>query len=426
MQFNSMINAWGGVGSITYSKSDTLEVYFRQGYSRWEPGLMDNEKRLQAFVERFRLLQSDETFSKISKIHIVSGCSPEGNWDFNQRLSKKRAASIKRVLEEYIYLPDSLIVVNSLGVNWEGLRRMIEEDDNVPYRDEVLEILTHPEIVVNPNGKKVETRKLRLAYLRDGLPWKYMYEHIFPTLRMSNLQIVVEWEKLHRDQSEVTKNLAVSNPIQENPVYLNAPESFLRPLEMSPERPSSFYMSLKTNTLYDLAAIPNVGVEFHLGRNWSLNANWMYAWWDHNVSHFFWRLYGGEIGFRKWFGKESKKKPLTGHHLGLYGQIFTYDFEVGGRGYLGGNPGGNLWDQPNYGGGIEYGYSLPIAGRLNIDFTIGVGYQTGIYHEYEPVDDCYVWQVTKRRHWFGPTKAEVSLVWLLGKGNMNKDKIRKR
>ena len=121
-------------------------------------------------------------------------------------------------------------------------------------------------------------------------------------------------------------------------------------------------------------------------------------------------------------GKAAQKKPLTGHHLGVYGQIFTYDFEVGGRGYMGGVPGGTLWDKMNYIAGLEYGYSLPIRSRLNIDFSIGVGYWGGIYYEYLPMDNCYVWQATKQRHWFGPTKAEISLVWLIGRCNYNKEK----
>ena len=89
---------------------------------------------------------------------------------------------------------------------------------------------------------------------------------------------------------------------------------------------------------------------------------------------------------------------------------------------MGGEPGGSLWDSANYAVGVEYGYSLPIAKRLNIDFTIGVGYWGGKYYEYEPLDGHNVWQVTRQRHWFGPTKAEISLVWLLGNGNSNKSK----
>ena len=44
---------------------------------------------------------------------------------------------------------------------------------------------------------------------------------------------------------------------------------------------------------------------------------------------------------------------------------------------MGGKPGGTLWDKMNYSTGVEYGYSLPVAYRLNIDFTIAVGYWGG-------------------------------------------------
>lgn len=146
----------------------------------------------------------------------------------------------------------------------------------------------------------------------------------------------------------------------------------------------------------------------------------MYGWWKIDRRHWYWRAYGGDIAIRKWWGKAAEKKPLTGHHIGIYGQIFTYDFETGGRGYMGGKPGGTLWDKMNYIVGAEYGYSLPIARRLNIDLTIGAGYWGGIYHEYKPEADYYVWQSTKERRWIGPTKVEISMVWLIGHGNTNR------
>lgn len=71
---------------------------------------------------------------------------------------------------------------------------------------------------------------------------------------------------------------------------------------------------------------------------------------------------------------------------------------------------------------MEYGYSLPVAKRLNIDFGLCIGYGGGKYKVYEPEDDCYVYKETKQRHWFGPTRAEISLIWLLGNGNQNSKK----
>ena len=112
----------------------------------------------------------------------------------------------------------------------------------------------------------------------------------------------------------------------------------------------------------------------------------MYAWWKSDPDSWYHRTYGGDLEFRKWFGRKSLEKPLQGWHVGLYGQMVTYDFDWGGRGYLG--------DRWSWAGGVAVGYSTPIAKRLNLDFNLGIGYLGGEYKEYLPIDDCYVWQVT--------------------------------
>lgn len=182
-------------------------------------------------------------------------------------------------------------------------------------------------------------------------------------------------------------------------------------------------MDLRTNMLFDAFAIPNIGVDFYLGKNFTIGANWMYAWWKTDKRHRYWRIYGGEINARRFFGSKAAEKPLTGHHLGIYAGAFTYDFEWGGMGYMGGKPSGTLWDRCMFYGGLEYGYSLPVSPRLNIDFTLGIGYMRGTEERYVPeINDHYVWKGTYKRSWVGPTKAEVSLVWLIGQGNTNKRK----
>lgn len=181
---------------------------------------------------------------------------------------------------------------------------------------------------------------------------------------------------------------------------------------MQEVRKKPWYVGVKTNMLYDALLVPNGGLEIYLGKNWSIDAYWMYAWWKSDRVHNYWRTYGGDVELRKWLGSAARSKPLTGHHIGAYAQIVTYDFELGGRGYLA--------DRWSYAAGVSYGYSLPVAKRLNIDFSMGLGYMGGEYKEYLPQDGHYVWQSTKRRHWIGPTKAEISLVWLIGRGNTNR------
>jgi len=162
--------------------------------------------------------------------------------------------------------------------------------------------------------------------------------------------------------------------------------------------------ALKTNLLYDAALIPNLGVEIPLARQWTLALDGFWAWWSQDSRHRYWQGYGGYVTLRRYFSPTaSRPSPFTGHHLGIYALGMTYDVEWGGRGYQAAKFG--------FGGGIEYGYSLPIARRLCLDFSIGLGFQDGEYKEYVPQDGHYVWQSTHKRHWWGPTKAEVSLVW---------------
>ena len=52
----------------------------------------------------------------------------------------------------------------------------------------------------------------------------------------------------------------------------------------------------------------------------------------------------------------------------------------------------------------------PISSRLNLDFSIGIGYMWGKYMKQHLVDTHDVWQSTHNRSWFGPTKAEIGSV----------------
>ena len=176
-------------------------------------------------------------------------------------------------------------------------------------------------------------------------------------------------------------------------------------------------LALKTNLLYDAVLIPNIGLEVSLGKQWTVGADWFYTWFSSNSRHRYWQGYGGYVTLRRYFGNGPQPsvpgyQRLTGHHLGVYALGLTYDVEWGGKGYQAARFG--------FGGGVEYGYALPIGRRLDLDFSIGIGFQDGEYKEYDPMDGHYVWQATKKRHWFGPTKAEVTLRWDIGKHSKKK------
>ena len=180
-----------------------------------------------------------------------------------------------------------------------------------------------------------------------------------------------------------------------------------------PKKPTS-HIAIKTNLLYDIAAIPNISAELQLRRNWSVGLGYWHAWWSSDPSHRYWRTYGGELYARKYIGTAAKRSPLSSHHLGVIGQAGTYDFEFGGTGYL---------SRFSYSAGVEYGYSFPVSKKINIDISTALGYIGGKYNVYKPIDTHYVWQHDGHLNWIGPTKAEVSLVLQLGRnGDSSKKK----
>ncbi len=408
-----------GVGTVSgsepfenrFESKDSISILFHQGKSNIDLNFKNNRR---AFTHLDSILKEDR--SALKDIHIIGAASPEGGVALNYNLSDRRAEIILSQLREMSDFDPAQVEVSFIGRDWKRLLELAQTDHDIPYKDETIGLLR--DIVNQISVEKKETEKdhnlNRLKNLANGIPYSYLYRNIFPQLRESRLYFNY-------------RVLPVFNGVPYLP-YLNAttPDISLDYINYTiiPEKKEgkNFYMALKTNMLYDAILLPSIGAEFYLGKNFSAVANWTYGWWDKNSSHRYWRAYGGDIAVRWWFGKAAELKPLTGHHLGIYGGINTFDFELGGKGYMGGIPGKTLWDRSLRTFGVEYGYSLPIAKRLNIDFTLGIGYLGGKYIKYIPSGEKYLWQSTHKLNWFGPTKAEVSLTWLIGNGNYNAPK----
>lgn len=186
-------------------------------------------------------------------------------------------------------------------------------------------------------------------------------------------------------------------------------------IAMQPRHP--VFSAVKTNLAYDCILVPNISYEHYLGHGYSIGGSWWYTWWRSRLSknkmHWYWRSWGGELNFRKYLGKQAALKPLTGHHVGALFQGYMYDSDPAKTGYM---------SDFTYNIGLEYGYSVPVLRRLNIDFGLAVGYVGGKYKVYKQRDMHYVWQETRNRSFFGPVKVEITLAYQLGKYNINKGK----
>lgn len=174
-------------------------------------------------------------------------------------------------------------------------------------------------------------------------------------------------------------------------------------LETAPEEGRG-WLSLRSNALADVALVPNLGAEAFIGEHWSWEIAGYGAWWAKPRANFFWHLRGLETEVKYWLGQ--REQGGRGHHIGLYGQLFDYDFQTGGRGILG--------DRPHYGVGVAYGYGWSLGRQWTLEATIGVGYLHGLFREYgKQTNGCFPWKATKQIDFVGPTKLSLSLVYRL-------------
>ncbi|MDO4335626.1 MAG: DUF3575 domain-containing protein [Bacteroidales bacterium] len=416
---------------------DTVQIHFRQ--SKWDLSrtVGNNGAVLDSIDKKLIRMQSDSLF-KVIRMNFVGSASPEGSVEFNRMLSEKRAETLFNYFRNYDIFADSKLEFEFRGRDWQRVLNLAEQEPTLPYRDETLGVLRS--IVADKilaGGTEPADALMRIKQLHRGVPYKYLYSRIFPKVRTSLVVLDYDWLTIPKFELSIPEKTRIDF-VEDVPEVETLPETVSAELPrlqdiadtVSPRDSRPFYMAVRTNMLYDSALLPNIGIDFYFGKGFTLGANVMYGWWSRYRSDFIWRAYGAELDAR-WFPWYKRKvhTPFYGHHFGIYTQIYTYDFEMGRKGELGGKPGGRLTDSPFWSAGLEYGFTLPVASRFSIDFSVGVGYTTGIYHDYRPdhiVGDeiHFVWQGTHRRHFFGPTKAEVALVWLIGHDNTNRKRVK--
>lgn len=409
----------GGSNDSLYCKP--LLLHFRFGRSVVDNGYRENALTLDAF----RSLFSDSlSVSRVDTVIVTAHASPDGDTHYNERLAIQRARAVKGYLVwQYPHLDQRRILISPCGENWEGLRRLVEEDPSVPDRAEVLQILDRL-----PDARRC---KELLKRLNCGYAYRYIQKNFLPQLRNATVCTV------RMKRPEYTSILCgpgsekAISPLSASSGILTAecPAEFHRyilpPVSVAPpvryvytdtcfitcnkgsEANLHPFLALKTNLLFDVALAPNIELELPLGKRWSLNAEWMFPWWLTKNHKYCFQLLSGGLEGRYWLGERTDRRLLTGHFLGLYAGGGKYDLQWKDNGYQG---------EFYIASGVSYGYVLPVARRLNLELSIGVGLLRTNYEHYHAINDyrTLLWQNNGTYTWFGPTKAKISLVWLLG------------
>ena len=168
--------------------------------------------------------------------------------------------------------------------------------------------------------------------------------------------------------------------------------------------------AIKTNVVYDATATVNLGVEIGLAKRWTLDVSGNFNGWSRNESTK-WKHWLVQPEARYWFCDRFSR-----HFLGVH--ALTGAFNVGGINnnisFLGSDfsvLSTRRYQGYAYGAGVAYGFAFMLSEHLNLELEVGAGYA---YLDYDIFDCGYCGRRIGEgaRHYFGPTKAAINLVYL--------------
>lgn len=400
----SMADNWRAVDSIC--------IYYRTGYRYVEPGFRDNRKELDRFIASVR--QAAEK-RQAARIVIQSGASPDGTNQANERLSQRRADSVASYICRHASIPDAYVEKQAIGIAWERLRRQVAASD-MPYREEVLDVLDHtPLWSFDKQGRVIGSRKKALMDLRGGVPYRYMYQHLFPDLRCSVVAMLYVQEKEDTTENDSTPacplppadSLPATAPVpgavdgdtlETDTLPRSATEKTAMPQPM-PEQAWIPRIQVKTNAIGWVMMVANASVEIDLSRRFSINLPFYYSGLDYFTRRAKFRILATQPELRFWFAE--KRRVFVGAHFG----VASYNFALGGKWRIQDHNG----TSPALGGGISAGYKIPFTRneRFCMEFSAGAGVYKAHYDKFNNEKNG-AFDSTVRKTFIGLDHAAVS------------------
>lgn len=372
--------------------SDTLSVFFRKDSHTFEPDWKGNGRRCDEFVSRLLELQKKSALD-IRRVEFISSSSPDGRLRYNETLSRRRTKSVTDYLHKRITFQDSTLFVDSVPEDWEGLERYVIEDENVPSREEVLEIIR--------NNEGDECEKI-LKGLNDGKTWEYLSEKIFPKLRRFRVLVYIGIELPELEDVEIEEV-----PLEEMTFDWGEMPSFPFEFEFVPVWHRQ--IALKTNTLGWALAGSNIAIEADLCKHLSIAVPFYYSGgldYFKETIKFRGIVLQPELRYYPWLSKDKKN---DGFYVGAHFGMGWYNYALNGDYRVQDHEG----NSPALGGGIGLGYSMQFKKnpRWGMEFSIGGGVYSVLYDTfYNENNGPYDERATKDI-WFGIDNAAVSFTY---------------
>lgn len=325
-------------------------------------------------------LRSWKNLSELDSIVVTASSSPDGVLSKNERLSVQRGKAVVNFLyERYPGCRDIPMNIYYSPILWERVLEPCVEDTELPYKEEVLSIL---------NNRKLSSRQQqnRLKKLHQGEPYRYIARVYLTELRYA----ICEFYFKLSPSPLVEATLALPEyPLPTAVEMRECPQ---------PVRPQPSRWRITTNLLYWAALAHNGGVEYAVNDRFYLSLSGACAWWSHLNHDKVYRWLAGELSFNYCFNPQSGQ---CGPQAGVYVQTGEFEWMNSTK-----NRKGEFTSA-----GLSGGYRWKLKNRLYLNAEVGIGYMYIDYRYATPIEGALIYQGRNYSHYFGPTKAAVSLIF---------------
>lgn len=155
------------------------DIYFPVGGMKILPEHDLNKEAWHAFVSELDSLRSGGS-NTVMGITVTGYSSPEGGYESNDRIAKRRAEALKNFLETKYNSTLVEIRTEWIAEDWDRLAELVRAS-NMEDKDKVLDIIDNMDIF--------KGRENRLKSLSGGKAWAYMLKEYFPKLRCASCRI---------------------------------------------------------------------------------------------------------------------------------------------------------------------------------------------------------------------------------------------
>ena len=363
-----------------------MALYFRVGDTIIDPFYVGNGFQLEN-IENFLQDINNDNNQELVGVYFYGTASPEGGDRLNRSLALNRAKRLEEFVLSVVDIPESMIHRNVENyIPWGYLKELVA-NSNMPNRDSILSIFEGGGLVTNyENQQWVDSRIERLKLLDNGKVWRQLSIRYFGRMRSARVVFVTRTrpsepkaepksEPEPEPEPESSKNITES---AQEPVVGNQTLATESTVSAIPQSEQSLFvpgMRIKTNTVGAALAIANLSLEFDFAKRWSLDIPVFYSAWNYFKPTIKFRTLAIQPELRFWF-KEGHSKFYIGAHGGAAYYNLAFD---GAYRYQDMNG-----EKPALGGGIGFGYRLPISknGRWSLDFGLGAGIYKAPYDKF--------------------------------------------